>query len=32
MIKNFSKLGYIKPMKVGGKDVQVEDERIPPRP
>lgn len=31
MIKNLSKLGYIKPMKVNGKDVQVEDERIPPR-
>jgi hypothetical protein len=31
MIKNFPKLGYIKPMKVDGQDVQVEDERIPPR-
>lgn len=31
MIKNFPKLGYIKPMKVDGNDVQVEDERIPAR-
>jgi L-Lysine epsilon oxidase N-terminal/L-lysine epsilon oxidase C-terminal domain len=31
MIKNFPRLGYIKPMKVDGQDVQVEDERIPPR-
>ena len=31
MIKNLPKLGYIKPMKVNGKDVHAEDERIPPR-
>jgi hypothetical protein len=31
MIKNFPKLGYIKPAIVNGKIVQVEDERIPPR-
>jgi hypothetical protein len=31
MIKNFPKLGYIKPMKVNGKDIHAEDERIPPR-
>jgi hypothetical protein len=31
MIKNCPKLGYIKPMNVNGKTVQVEDERIPPR-
>jgi hypothetical protein len=32
MIKNMPKLGYIKPMKVNGKDIHAEDERIPPRP
>lgn len=32
MVKNFSKLGYIKPMTVGGEQVHAEDERIPPRP
>lgn len=31
MVKKFSKLGYIKAMTVSGKDVQVEEERIPPR-
>jgi hypothetical protein len=31
MIKNLPKLGYIKLMKVSGKDIYAEDERIPPR-
>ena len=31
MIKNLPKLGYIKPMRLDGKDAHVEDERIPPR-